>query len=291
MNETVIQEIGVGIFVIFMMITVGLDLTMNRIADVFRHPFALMKGLVVNYLAIPGVALGIVHVFEVPPVYAGGILIGTLAPGGPVGPVLAQRSGGHVALAVSLALVMNIANTVLTPALVWATNSMPVEPGQDLPVGGMIRTIILFQLIPLLLAMIWRHLRPEIAKRQHAFAEKSARIVLAGAVVGMGILHYDKVTQVPIKAELALLCCVFASVLLGWLFGGRDRPTRITLSLTAGIRSMSVALLLVAAWFPAPETMLATLAYSFSMFVFTWFVAEVLARRKPDGPQADVPAS
>jgi BASS family bile acid:Na+ symporter len=279
-SETALQEIGIGIFVIFMTITVGLDLTMDRVLDVFRNPSALVRGLLLNYIAIPAVAIGFVWLFEVPPLWAGGILIGTMAPGGPVGPVLAQRAGGQVPLAISLAVVMNLANTVMTPALVWATDAMPVADGQDLPVFGMIRTIVLFQLIPLALAMAWRHHRPALAKRQHRIASGATRAVLALAVFGMGCLHWEKLTQVPFNPGLAILGSVLASVFLGWLVGGRNREIRTTISLTAGIRSMSVALILVAAWFPAPETMLATLAYSFTMFSFTWGVAEVMARKQ-----------
>jgi BASS family bile acid:Na+ symporter len=278
-DETQIQEIGIGIFVVFMTITVGLDLTPSRVVKVFRHPSALFRGLLLNYLAIPAVAIGLVHAFDVPPLWAGGILIGTLAPGGPVGPVLAQRAGGHVPLAISLAVVMNLANTVITPAMVWITHAMPVQPDQDLPVFGMIRTIVLFQLVPLALAMAWRHHRPQRAKRHHAIVERLTRVVLGLAVLGMAVLHHERVFQLPWNAGAALLGCVFASIWMGWMVGGRDRAVRTTISLTAGIRSMSVSLILVAAWFPAPETMLATLCYSFIMFTFTWAVAEVMGRR------------
>lgn len=279
MTQTAIQEIGVGIFVIFMMITVGLDLTWARVIDVFRHPAALIRGLGLNYIVMPALALCLVTVLEVPPLWAAGILIGAMAPGGPVGPVLAQRAGGHVPLAVSLAVVMNTSNTIATPLLVWATNAVPVEPGNDMPVAGMIRTIVLFQLVPLALAMTWRHIRPEVAKRQHAIVARAARVVMGSAVAGLAVMHFEKIAEVPLSAGLALLSCIFSSLLLGWWFGGRNRAKRISLSLTAGIRSMSVALLLVAAWFPRPETMMAALAYSCSMFAITWAFAEVLAGR------------
>jgi len=275
-----IQEIAVGVFVIFMMMTVGLDLTMNRVLAVFRHPRALLKGLGINYLLVPAVALSLVHLMDIPPLWAAGLLVGAMAPGGPVGAVLSQHAHGNVALAVSLTVVLNTLNTLVTPLMVWATEAMPVEDGSTLPVLGMIRTIVLFQIIPLSVAMVWRSRWTESAKKVHRILDRATKLVLALAVLGLLLGNLDKIGTLHLPTGLAIFVCTVVGLAAGWATGGAEPETRISLCLTAGIRSMSVALLLVTAWFPEPETITATLAYSGIMFTTTWALTQFMVRRR-----------
>jgi len=278
-THTIIQEIVVGIFVIFMMMAVGLDLTLRRVMEVFKYPKALMTGMGINYLLVPLVALGLVRALEIPPLWAGGLLVGAMAPGGPVGAVLTQSAKGNVALAVSLTVVMNCLNTLVTPVMVWATDAIPVAEGANLPVLGMIRTIVLFQLIPLGIAMIWRAQHPSSASRVHEVLKKLARIVLALAVAGMLISNRDKIGRLDAATVGTIVTCTVVGLGAGWFLTSDQRPTQVALSLTSGIRSMSVALLLVTSWFPDPEVVTATVAYSGIMFTTTWAYAQFLEYR------------
>ncbi len=251
---------------------------------IFRHPRALMKGMGINYLLVPAVALALVRALEIPPLWAGGLLVGAMAPGGPVGAVLTQSARGNVALAVSLTVVLNCLNTVVTPVMVWATDAIPVADGATLPVLGMIRTIVLFQLLPLAIAMVWRSRHASSAKRVHRVLEKAARIVLAAAVFGMLVANKDKISSLDLPTVSTIMTCTLVGLGAGWWLAGADRPTRVALSLTSGIRSMSVALLLVTAWFPEPETVTATVAYSGIMFTTTWALAQFMGKRADLSP-------
>ena len=133
-----------AIFVIFMMISVGVDLTIDKLKEVFHSPKMLTIGLVVNYLVIPLILYSLVRFLEVPGWWGVGLLFVAAAPGGPVAAVMVQNAKGHLELGVSLMVVMNLLNAVLTPLLIYLMDVIPSETGSEVSLWGMIRTIVMF---------------------------------------------------------------------------------------------------------------------------------------------------
>ncbi len=272
------EQAGVALFVVSMMVTVGLDLTWRDVLDAWRRPRAIGLAMLANYLVLPAVAWAVVRAVGLPLPVAAGVLLISAAPGGPVGAVLVRSAGGNLPLATSLVVVTNLLNTLLTPAIAGWFGVAP-EAGGEVPVGGMIRTILLAQVLPLSLAVTLRTRNPALGARLSPHARRLANVVFALVTVAFVAANGRRLLAVPARALLAVEPVVLASLAVGWLVAPRRRADRDAMALVAGIRSMSVVLLVIAAWYPSPETLLTALSYSVSMFLWSALAARIMGRR------------
>ena len=257
-----VQEALVGSFVVFMMLSVGIDLSIERIKAVFQRPRILATALTVNYLLVPLLFTALFGVFDVDGMWAVGLMFVAVAPGGPVAGVLIQNAGGHLALGVSLIILMNVLNTVLTPMGFLALGA---SSSADLPVLGMVKTIVMFQLLPLAVAMSFRRVRPHAAERIQPLIERAAKLLLVVVAAAVLISEMPRLSKVPIGMIALCHVAVLTSMVLGWMVTPGDRSERIAVALATPYRSISVVLLLLASWIRDMDAMLAAMTYSAAM--------------------------
>jgi BASS family bile acid:Na+ symporter len=260
-----VQEALVGSFVIFMMLSVGIDLTVGKIRAVFRSPKVLTSALAVNYLVVPAIFYGLIQMTGLDAMWATGLLFVAVAPGGPVAGILIQNAGGHLALGVSLLVVMNLLNTILTPLGVLAVGAANSADGTSLPLGGMMQTIVYFQMIPLASAMGFRHFRPLLATRLQPFIEKAAKVLLFVVAMAILISEVPRLTTLPWAMIFVTHSAVLLSMVAGWVLTPGNRKDKIAVAIASPYRSISVVLLLLAAWVQDMEAMLAAMTYSGAM--------------------------
>jgi bile acid:Na+ symporter, BASS family len=274
-----IQEVLVGSFVIFMMLSVGIDLTIDKVRAVFRAPRILCTALAVNYLLVPAIFVGLIQLTGLDGMWATGILFVAVAPGGPVAGVMVQNSRGHLALAVSLLVLMNLLNTILTPLGIWFLGALPVSDGSPTPVLGMVQTIMLYQILPLVLAMTIRHLWESTANWAQPFIEKAAKVLLlvASAVILAG--EISRLSALPMALVVVSHIAAGLSMLAGWFLTPGTTEDKIATALTTPYRSISVVLLLLSAWVHDVDAMLAAMAYSGAM-LWMCIAASFWFRRK-----------
>jgi BASS family bile acid:Na+ symporter len=259
------SEILVGVFVILMMLNIGIDLTIEKIRAVFREPKLLAIGLGLNYILVPAVFYGLVIAFEVDGMWAVGLLFVAVAPGGPVASVMVQNARGHLALAVSLIVVMNLLNTVLTPIGIWLMDAMPASDGDEQVVIGMIKTILMFQVTPLAAAMGFRHVWPDRAIRLQPMIERGAKLLLIVVAIGVLATEIQGLKNLPWGLIAAVNIGVPISIAASWWLTPGNTTDKIAISLSTPYRSISVVLLLLAAWVRDGDAILAAMAYSGTM--------------------------
>ena len=276
-------ELFVGIFVILMMLNVGIDLTITKVRSVFRSPKLLAVGLGLNYLVIPAMVYGLVQLCGVTGMWAVGLLFVAAAPGGPVASVMVQNAKGHLALAVSLIVVMNLLNTVLTPIGIWLMDAMPHTTEEGSVVLGMIETILLFQMLPLAAAMGFRHWWPDTAIRLQPTIERGAKILLIVVAIGVVASEVQNLKNLPWGMIAAVNVAVPISLAVGWYLTPGSLEDRIAMSLCIPYRSISVVLLLLAAWVKDGNAILAAMAYSGTMMWMCLAASSLMRKRITNG--------
>jgi BASS family bile acid:Na+ symporter len=232
---------------------------------VFRSPKVLTSALAVNYLVVPAIFYGLIQMTGLDAMWATGLLFVAVAPGGPVAGILIQNAGGHLALGVSLLVVMNLLNTILTPLGVLVVGAANSADGTSLPLGGMMQTILYFQMIPLAIAMGFRHLRPLLATRLQPFIEKAAKVLLFVVAMAILISEVPRLTTLPWAMIFVTHAAVVLSMVAGWVLTPGSREDKIAVAIASPYRSISVVLLLLAAWVQDMEAMLSAMTYSGAM--------------------------
>jgi len=275
-----IQEILIGGFVIFMMLSVGLDLTVEKIKAVFKEPRILFAALAINYLIIPLIFIVLIKVSGLDGMWATGLLFVAVAPGGPVAGVLVQNARGHLALGVSILIVMNLLNTVLTPIGVWMVDAMPASSGSGPPLFGMVQTILFYQILPLALAMQFRRKWEDKANWLQPFMEQAAKWLLISVAVILVVIERNRLALLPVTLLVIIHVAVALSLAVGWWLTPGTRGDKIAISLTAPYRSMSIVMLLLSAWVRDVDALLAAMAYSVGMLWMCMVGSMIIRQRR-----------
>jgi|GEM_PF-2928813 len=279
-SSDALQEILVSGFVIFMMVSVGLDLTTDKLRSVFRTPKVLGSALVVNYVLIPLMFLALIDLTGLDGMWAIGILFVAVAPGGPVAVVLVQNARGHLALGVSLLILMNLLNTIATPLGIWALDAMPPTQDGRSPVWGMIRTIVLVQLLPLGAAMFFRARFSALAIALQPRFERASKVLLVVVAIAVLATEMQRIGNVPIALIVVCNVAVLISLLLGWWLTPGTREDKIAVALSTPYRSISVVLLLLTAWVKSPDAFIAAMLYSGTMLWMCLAASTWIRRRQ-----------
>ena len=258
-------EILVSGFVVLMMLNVGIDLTVEKIRAVFRSPKLLAIGLGLNYLVVPAIFYALIQVFQVDGMWAVGMLFVAAAPGGPVASVMVQNARGNLALAVSLIVVMNLLNTVLTPIGIWLMDAFPSSQDGQAVVLGMIQTILWFQVLPLAVAMGFRHNWPAQATKLQPSIERGSKVLLIIVAIGVIASEFQNLQHLPWGLIALVNIVVPISLALAWFLTPGAAADKMAIALTSPYRSISVVLLLLAAWVRDGNALLAAMAYSGTM--------------------------
>ena len=102
----------------FIMFSLGLGLRGRDFTRVLKFPVAFGVGLLNQVILLPLVALGLAHVFGLDPIFAVGLMILALCPGGVTSNILTKLAGGNPPLSISLTAVTSLLSIITVPLLV-----------------------------------------------------------------------------------------------------------------------------------------------------------------------------
>jgi len=175
-----------GVVLVLIMFSMGLALRWRDFAMVFRRPRAMVTGLVLQLVLLPGLGFALAWVAAPTPAIAVGVVLLCVAPGGPPSNLLSLLAYGDVALSVSLTAVASLVTVFTIPVLVNvglhvfsvgdASISMPVLP-------SMVRVFGLTG-VPMLLGMAFLRYGPSWAPRIQTYVSRGAFVMLV-VIFGM----------------------------------------------------------------------------------------------------------
>jgi bile acid:Na+ symporter, BASS family len=275
----------VTITLVEMMVTVGLRVTFGEVADTARNRRLVVRGVLANYLAVPVVAILLLLLFQAAPLVSAGFLILAVCPGAPYGPPFAAIARANVSMAVGLMVILAGSSAVISPLLLnlllpWLSDggAVQIEP------LGVIVTLLLTQLLPLLVGLIVRHRRPALAAKLLGPCELVSKILNLGIAALILATQFNMLTQIRLAVFAGMLALLVATLAIGWLAGGDDNESRKTMALTTALRNAGVGLVIVTGSFPGTPAASAVLAYAIvavfgSLLVASWWGRQASAQQ------------
>ena len=246
----------------FIMFTMGLTLTISDFKRVAERPLAVLLGVSAQYIIMPSLAFGLVHLLNLPAGIAIGVILVACAPGGTASNVVAYLAKADVALSVTLTTVSTLLAPIITPILVQVLAGTLTE----IDGGPMAISILKTVVIPVVGGVILRLLIPTIIDKLLPvlpwISTLGITLVVAALVPG------------SVDALSTAVAVVFVAVILhnvaGLLFGywaaraTRSSPrTARTVSIEVGMQNSGLAATLAKTHFPAtPEAALPGVIFS-----------------------------
>ena len=161
----------------FIMFSLGLGLRGRDFSRVLKFPVAFGVGLLNQVVLLPLVALGLAHAFGLSSVFAVGLMVLALCPGGVTSNLLARLAGGNAPLSISLTAFTSLLSILTVPLLVaFSVNHFMGEDAPAVDVTRLGLTMFLVTAVPVAIGMA-------LTKRCPALTEKIAPGVSRTAVL------------------------------------------------------------------------------------------------------------
>ncbi|MEH3067782.1 MAG: bile acid:sodium symporter family protein [Aeromicrobium erythreum] len=208
--DSALSTVGLPVALGIIMLGLGLSLTPDDFRRVGRHPKAVVVALACQLLLLPLLCFGLVTAFDLDPLLAVGMLLLAASPGGTSANLYSHLFRGDVALNVSLTAINSVVAIGTLPLI---TNLAIAHYGLDDEVSLQFRKVVevfVVVLAPVLLGMLVRRRRPELAARADRPVRTASAVILLVLVLGIlastGSDAGDYLRQVGLPA--ALFCVV-----------------------------------------------------------------------------------
>jgi BASS family bile acid:Na+ symporter len=233
---------GVAVSIISTVLALGMAYSVAELLAPLRRVWLVVAMIVVNAVAVPAVAWGIGKALPIDESAVTGMTlaaIGAASAAGLKATQLARRA--DLALAVSLVVVLQLANLVAVP--LWAGQ---VVSGASISASSILGNLLLLVLIPLAIGLVVRARYTDHAATWQAELAKVSNLALAIALIaGISVNWQAIVSLLGSWVLLASALTAVAAVVLGGLVGYASTETRTTTGLVSGLRFGSLGLIII----------------------------------------------
>ncbi|GAA1862889.1 bile acid:sodium symporter family protein [Microbacterium koreense] len=239
------------------MFGIALDTTVDDFKVVARKPKPFAIAIIAQLLVLPAVTFGLTLILPVTPSMALGMILVACCPPGNISQVLTHRSGGNVALSVSMTAVGNLIYIFVLPLSVafWGSlhpTARTLLAEVALNPLQMLLDIFLIIGLPFLVGLLIRNRLPRFATRVQPFVKWFSLIALLGFIVGAlagnwsyFIAFLGIILLVVTIHDAVALAIGYGTATVGGL-GTRERKA---MTFEVGIRNAGLGLGLVFAFF------------------------------------------
>ena len=255
-------NILVTITLIEMMVLIGLRVNLADIVSTSRNWTLIVRAAVANYLLVPSLTVVLLLLFGVNAMVTAGFLVLAVCPGAPYGPPFAGIARADVPEAVGLMVILAASSAILSPLLLRVL--LPWAAGGEAPKidsFGIVGVLLITQLLPLMVGLVTRHWRPQLAERligPFALASKILNLSVVGLILAT---QFHMLSEIRVRGFVGMLMLLAGSLIIGWLAGTPSRDNRKTMALTTSLRNVGLGLVIVTGNFAGTQAVSATLAY------------------------------
>jgi BASS family bile acid:Na+ symporter len=255
MKLDLIFKICIILMLFFVMVGMGMTLTVKEFALIFIKPRGIILGEILQFGLMPFLAMCLGRLLgfyeQYPFIFVGMILI-TAIPGGVTSNLMTYYAKGDLALSISLTSFSTVMSIVFTPLLL-ALYCADL-PEITIPVKIVVQTILVLVIIPLVVGMAIRGKWQPLAEKATPFFSALGIIALLFLII-TGILSNLHAFADTARYGFKFYTTIFSLTMLGMLFGiVFSKLVRINnyqtraISLETGLRNsalaMTIALLL-----------------------------------------------
>lgn len=239
------------------MLGIALDTTPSDFKIVARKPKPFAIAILAQLVVLPAVTFGLTLILPIPPSMALGMILVACCPPGNISQVLTHRSGGNVALSVSMTAVGNLIYIVTLPLSLafWGSlhpTARTLLEQVELNPWQMLLEIFLIIGLPFLAGLALRAQFPRFAARVQPFVKWFSLIALLGFIVGALVGNWAYF--VAFLGIIVLVVTIHDAVALAIGYGtaavgGLGTRERKAVTFEVGIRNAGLGLGLVFAFF------------------------------------------
>lgn len=230
------------------MFGMGLTLSRNDFAEVFKRPGVVAIGVMGQFIIMPGLAWLLSTALQLPPEIAVGVILVGCCPGGTASNVMTYLARGDVALSVAITSVTTLMAPVVTPALIYLLASQWLE----VSAAAMFWSIVQVVILPIILGLAAQSLLREKTKACVAMLPLVSVISIVAIVAAVVAVSQERIATTGLMIFAVVVLHNGLGLLLGYLLAkatGLSVAQRKTLSIEVGMQNSGLGVALASAHF------------------------------------------
>jgi len=270
------------------MLGLGLGLTAQDFARVFKTPKDFLIGFISQLIILPIVAFILIKILgmflDISPEIALGVMIIAAAPGGITSNVLTKFANGDVALSVTLTAVISIISIITVPLIVFTSADLlgVSFTDENINITGTALKMALVVAVPVILGMIIRKFADNFIGSKTSIIDKITGILFLIVFIAIWVEEKDNIFDYLAQAGLVVLTLnivmmVIAYYLAKTFASGIDQIKCI--SLECGLQNGTLAVFVATEISNEIVYMIPTAAYALIMYI-TGFIFIYFLRNK-----------
>lgn len=273
------------------MFGLGLSLTTQDFTRLLKHPKAVAVALLLQIFVLPALCFALIVAFDLPPLFAVGMMLLAASPGGISANLFSHLFGGNVAMNISLTAINTVLSIVTLPVISnWAINHF-AKTGQVVPLQfGKVAEVIVIVLVPVLIGMAVHRWKKSFAMRAEKPMKIFSAVVLAVVAVGAIAKEWSSLTETFAVIGPVVVGFNVLSLLAGYYLSratGLGKPMATAICFEIGIHNSTLAIFIALAVLNDFQLALPAAMYSVSMyFTATLFGLLVLRQNGRSPPSA-----
>jgi predicted Na+-dependent transporter len=268
---------GVAVSIISTVLALGMSYRVAELVAPLRRVWLVGLMILVNSVLVPAAAWGIAKALPIDDAAVTGMTLAVLGAASAAGlkaTQLARRA--DLALAVSLVVVLQLANLVAVP--LWAGQ---VVSGASISASSILGNLLLLVLIPLAIGLVVRSRYAERAASWQVELAKASNLALGIALIaGISVNWQAIVSLFGSWVLLASALTAIVAVVLGALVGHGGAEIRTTTGLVSGLRCGSLGMIIIGTQLQGNADYLGpAIVFSLVDLILVLFLAVELGRR------------
>jgi bile acid:Na+ symporter, BASS family len=271
MESNVLTQLFLPLALAVIMFGMGLSLTFNDFKRILIYPKAVTLGLINQLILLPLVAFGLIHLFNLQPELAVGLMILAACPGGATSNLITHLSKGDAALSITLTAFSSLITVVTIPFLVNFSiiYFLPNGEEQQLNILGTVISVLLITIIPVFLGMMIFKKAPRLAKKWDVPFRKVSAIFFVIIVIAAVLKEKDQMLEFFAQAGPVALTLNLSTLALGYFSGKMfklNSRQSITLAIESGIQNGTLGIMIAATLLMNSVMSIPSAIYSLIMF-------------------------
>lgn len=283
MQSSILTAVFLPLALAFIMLGMGLTLTLKDFKNIVIFPKAIVLGLFLQLILLPVIGFILIQAFGLSGTMAVGIMILAACPGGPTSNLITHLSRGDTALSISLTAVSSVITVATIPLIVNSSIQFFGEAGSiTLPVGETIVQIMGVTIVPVSIGMFLKKKFPALSLKadrpvRTASAVFFILIIFAAILKERASLPAFFAAAGPVTLLLNILTLLISYYIAKAFF--LPKTQQIAIAIEAGIQNGTLGIVIAATLLENSAMTIPIAIYSLLMFL-TAAVVIFLSNRK-----------
>ena len=202
----------------FIMLGLGMSLTIQDFLRVIKIPKDFLVGFICQLILLPIIAFILIKILNTPAELAIGVMLIAAAPGGVTSNVLTKFAKGDVALSISLTAITSLISIISVPLIVFnSINFFEIDNvSKDISMIGIALKMFFVVTVPVIIGMIFRHFAKDFVDNKYLIIQRISVALFALVFIAIYIEEWNNIVSFIMRAGLIALILNITMMIIGF---------------------------------------------------------------------------